>query len=115
MDESTVGMSTNLDSASQLTSFGLPQGLGQPRQPVDTIALQNVRAEVRTSKVMIVDDDDMQLGLGRGRRGAVHAGLRLGLDAPRGGQFAYRIRLCRETEDARPRRGGFCGRDFHSC
>jgi putative two-component system response regulator len=59
MDEPTVGMSTNLDSASQLTSFGLPQGLGQPRQPVDTIALQNVRAEVRTSKVMIVDDEEL--------------------------------------------------------
>ena len=59
MDQPTVGMSTNLDSASNLTSFGLPQGLIKAREPVDTIALQNVRAEVRTSKVMIIDDEEL--------------------------------------------------------
>ena len=58
MDQPTLGTS-NLDSSSQPTSFGLPLGLGKPRQPVDTIGLQNVHAEVRTAKIMIVDDEDL--------------------------------------------------------
>ena len=59
MDEPTVGLSPSLDSASQLTSFGLPQGLSKPSQPADKISLKNVREEVRSSKVMIVDDEEL--------------------------------------------------------
>ena len=58
MDQPTVGMSTSLDSAS-LTSYGLPQGLVKSREPADTVTLKNVHAEVRNSKVMIIDDEEL--------------------------------------------------------